>query len=158
MTVTASSGGKDRGATFTVSLATVPAAPNRQAPPAAPGEGRNPGRVLLVEDHADTRMVLRRLLTSFGFAVTEAGSVKEALDVAERQPFDLLVSDIGLPDGSGAQVMRHMKERYKVKGIALSGFGQDDDLRRSREAGFETHLIKPVNLMTLRDVIRKVAS
>jgi CheY-like chemotaxis protein len=156
--VTASSGGKDRGATFTITLGTVPPAPAREAPPAAAEESPKAARVLLVEDHADTRLVLRKLLMSFGFAVTEAGSVKEALDVAGRQRFELLVSDIGLPDGSGAEVMRHMREHYNVKGIALSGFGQDEDLRRSREAGFETHLTKPVNFKTLRDVIEKVAS
>ena len=112
--------------------------------------------MLLVEDHDDTRAVLARLLTSFGCVVTAAGSVKEAVETAERQTFDLLLSDIGLPDGSGTDVMRHMAARSKVKGIALSGFGQDEDLRRSREAGFATHLTKPVNLQTLRDVIKNV--
>ena len=76
------------------------------------------------------------------------GSVGEA---AARQPFDLLVSDI-----SGTDVMRHVAERHGVKGIALSGYGQDEDLRRSRDAGFLTHLTKPVNLQALDDVLRKM--
>ena len=79
------------------------------------------------------------------------------MEAAERQTFDLLLSDIGLPDGSGMDVMRHMAAKFKVAGIALSGFGQDEDLRRSREAGFATHLTKPVNFQTLQSAIRKVA-
>jgi CheY-like chemotaxis protein len=155
--ITVSSGGKDQGATFAVTWPTVsPAA----APPASPASGPacDAARILLVEDHADTRNVLSKLLATFGCVVTEAGSVKEALEISNRHRFDLLVSDIGLPDGSGIDVMRHMRQRQQVKGIALSGFGQDEDLRRSREAGFETHLTKPVNFQTLREVIRRVAS
>jgi CheY-like chemotaxis protein len=110
-------------------------------------------RVLLVEDRADTRLMLNALLGGFGCEVTVAGSGREALARADRQSFDLLLSDIGLPDGSGLDVMRHMQVRQKIRGIALSGFGQDDDLRRSREAWFERHLTKPVNLKTLRDII-----
>jgi CheY-like chemotaxis protein len=66
------------------------------------------------------------------------------------------VSDIGLPDGSGVEVMQHVAERHGVKGIALSGYGQDEDLRRSRDAGFFTHLTKPVSLQALDDVLRQM--
>jgi PAS domain S-box-containing protein len=157
-TVTASSPGRGRGATFTVQLATVPPAQGRKEAAGSPARGEKPlGRILLVEDHADTRQVLARLLRSFGFVVSSAGSVKEALELAEAEQFDLLVSDIGLPDGSGVDVMKALKSRQGTKGIALSGFGQDDDIRRSREAGFETHLTKPVNFQTLQQVILKVA-
>jgi PAS domain S-box-containing protein len=155
--VTASSGGKNKGATFVISLATVAAAPARAAEPAGPHPGKTPVRILLVEDHQDTRNVLARLLTKFGCAVTAAGSVKEALAVSDGREFDLLVSDIGLPDGTGMDVMRHMRKNTQLKGIALSGFGQDEDLRQSREAGFETHLTKPVNFQMLRDVIERLA-
>ena len=85
--------------------------------------------------------------------MTAAGTVREAMEIADRLDFDLLLSDIGLPDGTGLDVMRHVRARKPVRGIALSGFGQDDDLRRSREAGFEQHLTKPVNFQTLRRVI-----
>ena len=118
--------------------------------------GAPPGpacRVLLVEDHEDTRDLLGRLLKSFGCEVTAAGSVGEAVALAGRQQFDLLLSDIGLPDGSGLDVMRQIGKHQKIRGIALSGFGQDDDLRRSREAGFEQHITKPVNLQTLREIV-----
>ena len=154
--ISVASGGKDRGATFILRIDTVPAArqPASSLQPEA-GAGRAL-RVLLVEDHPDTRLVLGKLLSSFGCAVTTAGSVREAIDASDRQAFDLLLSDIGLPDGSGLDVMKHTAARHNLKGIALTGYGQDEDLRRSREAGFVTHLTKPVNLNTLRDAIRKV--
>ena len=101
--------------------------------------------------------MLARLLKAAGCVVSVAASVREALEVVDRESFDLLVSDIGLPDGTGLDVMRHAKSRHNLKGIALSGFGQDEDLIRSSEAGFETHLTKPVNFQMLKDVIRRVA-
>ena len=160
--VTASSEGADKGATFTVELNNVmpvqrptSAGPESHDPPAQ--EMKSAHRILLVEDHVDTRRVLTRLLTSFGFAVSAAGSVREALDLSERERFDVLVSDIGLPDGTGTELMRELKQRQTITGIALSGFGRDEDIRRSADAGFVSHLIKPVNFQTLREVILKVA-
>jgi CheY-like chemotaxis protein len=154
--ITATSDGKDKGATFTLRVETV-------LPEERGGASIMPGsvsekayRVLLVEDHEDTRSVLAKLLTSLGCVVTAAANVKEAVDAAEHGTFDLLLSDIGLPDGSGLDVMRHMAAKFKVTGIALSGFGQDDDLRRSREAGFATHLTKPVTVQALQAVIKKI--
>jgi CheY-like chemotaxis protein/anti-sigma regulatory factor (Ser/Thr protein kinase) len=155
--VSVTSEGAGNGATFTLRVETVtPARPSATALATTPDAQGTAYRVLLVEDHADTRLMLGKLLASFGCVVTAAGSVREAVEAADRQAFDLLLSDIGLPDGSGIDVMRHMAAKSKVTGIALSGFGQDDDLRRSREAGFATHLIKPVNVQTLRETIRKV--
>ena len=100
---------------------------------------------------------MAKLLRTFGCTVTAAGTVRDALALADRESFDLLVSDIGLPDGSGTEVMRKLREAQGIKGIALSGFSQPDDLRRSQEAGFETHLTKPVNFKTLQKVIQNVA-
>ena len=102
-------------------------------------------------------MVMSRLLASFGCRVTAAGTVRDALALAEREKFDLLVSDIGLPDGSGIEVMKRLRALHGTKGIALSGFGQPEDLRRSHEAGFDTHLTKPVNFKTLQELIQRVA-
>ncbi len=154
--ITATSEGEGKGATFTLRVPSMRAV-DRPAPPLVAAGANTAGRysVLLVEDHADTRHVLSRLLTSFGCVVTTAASVKEALEAAQRETFDLLVSDLGLPDGSGIDVMRHLGQRQGVRGIALSGYGQDEDMRRSREAGFETHLTKPVNFQTLYDAIQK---
>jgi PAS domain S-box-containing protein len=162
--VSVASGGKDQGATFIVELATMSSTDEPRPDNVSNvariinGSGPRPIRVLLVEDHADTRAVLARLLKSFGCDVTAVGTVKHAVELSDREPFDLLVSDIGLPDGSGTQVMSHMRARHQVKGIAISGFGQEEDLRRSAEAGFDLHLTKPVNFQTLKDVILKVAS
>ena len=156
--ITASSAGTGRGATFSFRLETVtrPLGAGEQGGGAVREAGAPPGpacRVLLVEDHEDTRDLLGRLLKSFGCEVAAAGSVGEAVALAGRQQFDLLLSDIGLPDGSGLDVMRQIGKHQKIRGIALSGFGQDDDLRRSREAGFEQHITKPVNLQTLREIV-----
>jgi CheY-like chemotaxis protein len=108
-----------------------------------------------VEDHADTRHIMVQLLKGLGCTVITAGSVAEALAAAQEHEFDLLISDIGLPDGSGIQIIRELKQRRQLKGIAVSGNGQDDDMRRSREAGFDMHLTKPINFQMLRQMIRK---
>jgi CheY-like chemotaxis protein len=99
-------------------------------------------RVLLVDDHEDTRFALRRLL--HGHDVRTAGCVSEALEEAALYDFDLLISDIGLPDGSGLELMQQLRARYNMKGIALSGYGMDEDVRRSLDAGFCAHLTKPI--------------
>jgi CheY-like chemotaxis protein len=100
-----------------------------------------------------------RLLADTGCTVVAAGTVAEALDLARGQQFDLIISDIGLPDGSGVDVMRDLRARDggdRVRGVALSGFGQPEDLRRSQEAGFDLHLTKPISFHALRDVLRKL--
>jgi PAS domain S-box-containing protein len=157
--IAAHSAGANLGATLTVTLKTVPASRATSSPPPLMSSATAIScRVLLVEDHEDTRRVLSRLLTTFGCTVFTAGSVAEALKLSDAQDFDLLISDIGLPDGSGADIMRQLKKRGgDIKGVAISGFGQPEDHTRSREAGFNTHLTKPVNFNTLADVIRKMA-
>jgi len=157
-TLTASSPGVGGGSTFKVELKSVQSQTAAATSSTPAGNLLTRCRVLLVEDHVDTRRVMVRLLKSFGCTVTEASSVAEALAAADRADFDVLLSDIGLPDGSGTQIMTELKSRKPIKGIAVSGYGQDMDLERSREAGFEMHLIKPVNLQTLRDSIRRVTA
>ena len=112
--------------------------------------------MLLVEDHADTARLLAKLLTRQGFRVRTAHTVAAALDLAAAEPFDIVVSDIGLPDASGYELMAQLRDRYGAKGIALSGFGMEEDIRQSREAGFAEHLTKPVNLDQLHDAIKRV--
>ena len=82
-----------------------------------------------------------------------AGTVREALDLSERERFDLLVSDIGLPDGSGIDLMRRLRAQYDLKGIALSGYGMEEDVQKSRDAGFVEHLTKPINMHSLQRAI-----
>jgi PAS domain S-box-containing protein len=177
----AESEGPGRGATFTLRLpvadiTNVPPVPAEQAPTneqtTAPSGDSTPLRILLVEDHEDTARVMSRLLRTYHYDVTTAGDVTSALRIAASEPFDLVISDLGLPDGSGLDLMRHLLEQHgrtpsdagdessdaagAIKGIALSGYGMEADRQRSREAGFAEHLTKPVDLQRLQDVIRNV--
>jgi CheY-like chemotaxis protein len=160
-TLTAFSAGKGKGTTMTIEVSALPVLPD--APPPEKGEPApasiNPVTVLLVEDHADTMRCMRRLIKFQGHRVLEATTVAQAIDQIVREPIDLLVSDIGLPDGSGLDVMQSLKVRQPhAKGIALSGFGLEEDMRRSRDAGFVDHIVKPVNLQRLEKAIRSAVS
>ncbi len=154
--VRAHSRGRGWGSTFTIAL------PARPAPPAATPithtqklrlSGILPRRVLLVDDHLDTRITLEKLLTRAGYEVTPASSVADALEKAGAAPFDILVSDLGLPDGHGTDLMRAVREQYHLPGIAFSGFGMEEDVRKSLEAGFSTHLTKPVDFKRLKEAM-----
>ena len=114
-------------------------------------------RMLLVEDHADTARILSRQLSKAGVTVLQASDVNSAIRLAEREPLDLLVSDLGLPDGTGYDIMRCMHSVHGIPGIAMSGYGMEEDMRRSREAGFAEHLVKPIDLRELIAAIRRVA-
>ena len=111
-------------------------------------------RILVVEDHTDTASALSRLLSLAGYQVNTANGVRAALALCRADDFDLVISDIGLPDGTGYDLMRSL--RHRMKGIAISGYGMEDDLERSRDAGFIEHLTKPVSLDKLHTVIRQV--
>ena len=114
-------------------------------------------RLLLVEDHSVTAQLTKMVLTAEGHRVETAGDVATALQLAEQMSFDLMVSDLGLPDGSGYDLMRKLGERgHRFPGIALSGYGMDDDLRRSCEAGFATHLTKPASPKAIAEAIASV--
>jgi PAS domain S-box-containing protein len=165
--LSASSAGRDQGAAFTLKMNVVAAPPStsrrsvRAADPLGAGNlataerPRQALRILLVDDHRDTLRTLKILLTRLGYGVVTAESMSEALREVEAEHFDLLVSDIGLPDGSGLDLMKQIRKRQGIDGIALSGFGMEDDLRKSREAGFVDHLIKPVNLDRLQAAIQR---
>ncbi len=113
-------------------------------------------RVLLVEDHPDTARVLGKLLRGSGYAVATADTAASALRLAVAEPFDVVVSDIGLPDATGYELMAQIRDLHGMKGIALSGYGMEDDLRKGREAGFVDHVVKPVNFAQLDAVIQRV--
>jgi PAS domain S-box-containing protein len=123
---------------------------------AAVAAKRERRRILLVEDHEDTAMIMSSVLRHQGHVVRRAASVAGALQAAQAEPFDLVISDIGLPDGSGLDLMRQLRLRQPVRGIALSGFGMEDDVRRSRDAGFDEHLTKPVSLEVLESTLKRV--
>ncbi len=149
----AESSGAGQGATFSISLGTVDA-PAATTPAAArlPAQ-RGTLRLLIVEDHETTRTVLSRLLSRDGHTVTTAGTVHEALLAFDAARFDLVISDLGLPDGSGLDLMRELQRQRPVPGIALSGYGMEEDLRQTKAAGFFAHLVKPVNMGQLRQLL-----
>ena len=160
--ISAQSGGVNLGATFIVEFPEATFPPSglaTTAPPSASGisaSGRaalRPLRLLLVEDHLPTLQVLSSLLTRQGHHVVAVGTIAEALAAANAQAFNLVISDLGLPDGTGNQLMEKLRFVHGLKGIALSGYGMDEDLKRSREAGFVTHLVKPVQMEELRRAI-----
>ncbi|XHR27029.1 MAG: PAS domain S-box protein [Chthoniobacteraceae bacterium] len=154
-TLAAASEGRSHGALFTVDLETIEPGPKLAAePPRAQPEAGPARRILLVEDHEDTARILSRLLRQWGYTVATAGSVATALERAKQAQFDLLVSDLGLPDGSGLEIARHLRGR--VRAVALSGYGTDEDIRASLEAGFSEHLTKPVSIQTLRAAVNKL--
>lgn len=113
-------------------------------------------RLLLVEDHLDTAELLADLLERRGHDVTIAASVGDALRLVETEPFDLVVSDVGLPDATGYDLMRALRATTTIKGIAMSGWGRAEDIARSREAGFSEHLTKPILLQALEQAIQRV--
>ena len=112
--------------------------------------------ILVVEDHRDTLRSMKLLLTRLGYQVLTAENMTDALRVAAEEKFDILLSDIGLPDGSGLELVRRIRQTRKVPALALSGFGMDEDLQRSRDAGFSDHLTKPVSLDRLQSAIAEL--
>lgn len=157
--IEAHSAGRDKGTTFCVWLPlTAPAARSEVRPPAAaPKRAVCPLHILLVEDHDITAKLMRMVLSADGHTVESAGDVATVLELAGQQAFDLLLSDLGLPDGSGHDLMRQLRARgHKFPGIALSGYGQEDDIRRSREAGFSAHLTKPASREAVLETVASV--
>ncbi len=150
--------GEDKGATFTLDFpihetVAAPAVAQEQSAsgPSSPGAAR----ILLVEDHSDTRQTLARLLRRIGHEVITAENVSTALSEAERTSVELLLSDLGLPDGTGHDIMKALRSR-QVRGIAISGFGTEQDIEKCLDSGFSTHLAKPVDFGKLRTAIDEV--
>jgi PAS domain S-box-containing protein len=157
-TLSVESGGRDQGSLFRITLPTaaVPSSPaSAHAGPSESSAQRHhpPAKILLVEDHEDTARQLERLLNRSGHEVVTAASLADARKRAQEANFDLVLSDLGLPDGTGYDLMRELSERYSIPGIALSGYGMEDDVRASLEAGFLKHLTKPVSWAELRAAI-----
>ena len=158
--IEAQSEGKGRGAKFTVMLGVMET--SMLEGPVFFLESEPPRmkhvQILFVEDHEDTARVLGRILRNAGFDLSHAGTVAEARALAGTRRFDLLISDLGLPDGSGLDLMKALREAQGMKGIALSGFGTDDDVAASQAAGFSAHLTKPVDWERLRAEIEKLTT
>ncbi len=160
-TIEASSPGLGQGSTFTLWLPVISSwkqSPRTSSNSPNRVDGHRQLEILLVEDHDDTSRVLSRLLEGLGHRVRVADSVASAV-VAAKQPFDLLLSDIGLPDGSGIDLIQQLRKNGDLNGpaVALTGFGMEEDLAKSHEAGFTEHLTKPINFQRLQMVVQKIA-
>ena len=157
------SAGKDKGATFSITLGTVPApaksgkdgAGDKEAPGQVekPPLDRTQHRLLVVDDHEDTCTGMKMMLERRGYKITVAHSAEQAMEKARGKDFDLLISDIGLPDRSGYELMRELRNSKGLRGIALSGFGMEHDVKKAQAAGFSEHLTKPINFERLEEAI-----
>jgi CheY-like chemotaxis protein len=112
-----------------------------------------PRRILIVEDHALTRSVMARLVRAQGFTVVTAGTLAEARQHGEDGDIGFLISDLGLADGSGWELMGEFHQRWGIKGVAISGFGMECDIEQSRTAGFLLHLTKPIDNLALNRIL-----
>jgi PAS domain S-box-containing protein len=155
--VRAESAGEGQGSEFVVSLPMVPA-----LRPASPGVGsgavaaRNTHRVLVVDDNVDACESIAMILETFGYATRCLYDGPSVLPAAQQWPPDAIVLDIGLPGMSGLEVAAQLRQHppfARIPLIALTGYGQDDDRRRSREAGFDLHLTKPVEPAKLLELL-----
>jgi CheY-like chemotaxis protein len=120
----------------------------------------NPGkslRILVVEDHGETLQALSRLLSHFGHEISLAEGAERALEIIASKEFDVVLSDIVLPDGTGYDVISEAKRKQPVKAVALTGFGATEDIQRGKEAGFDFHLTKPIDFHELRTVLAQIA-
>ncbi|HEY4415843.1 MAG TPA: response regulator [Verrucomicrobiae bacterium] len=161
----AKSDGRGQGATFIIELPLSPTEEKPNHPTVAVSEPKNAAsaaakikssrRILLVEDHEATRTALTYLLTRQQCQVSVAASVAEARQLAQRESFDIVLSDIGLPDGDGYTLMAELHAKYGLKGIALTGYGMEQDVARSHSAGFFVHLTKPIRMESLKKILHE---
>lgn len=159
-TITAHSAGRGKGSEFLVRLPVVaaPEAPHRTGPAPQEAKAVRSMRILLVEDHAATAEMLARVLRAAGHSVMTANSMAAAIEAADSTPLDLLISDLGLPDGSGTDLLEKLRRARKIQAIAISGYGMQDDVDRSARAGFAAHLVKPITRELLLSEIDRLAA
>jgi CheY-like chemotaxis protein len=160
--IVAESAGLNQGAVFTIELPLankfitrpqIENGPSMKNPAEPLKEASDSMSILLVEDHEITRTVLTHLLTRRNYKVVAVDTAAKARETASQNKFDLLISDIGLPDGNGNDLMNELREKYGIKGIALTGYGMEEDITRGKAAGFVTHLIKPVKIQSLESAL-----
>jgi two-component system, chemotaxis family, CheB/CheR fusion protein len=113
-------------------------------------------RILIVDDHTDSALLLARMLKMDGHTVHTASTMTAAKNLCGTEEFDLLISDIGLPDGSGCDLMKFLAERYGMRGIALTGRDEPEDIAASEQAGFDIHLVKPISLPDMSAAIARI--
>jgi PAS domain S-box-containing protein len=149
----AESPGLGCGSTFTVTFPTADVAAKPTEPSELSASAREKLKLLLVEDHVETAQALCRLLEHRGYKIETAPTVATGLEAIERDQFDLIVCDLGLPDGTGFDLIEKIRKNRNTPAIALTGFGMEEDVERAMRAGFNAHLTKPVNLQKLEATI-----
>ena len=161
--LTATSAGENRGATLTIEFMTISSpcsnivtndGPRTSLKDAFGAQGLS---ILLIDDNRDTLNYVASLLQQRGHQVNPAYNFRNARKLAEANTYDLVISDIELPDGSGLDLMRELTITRPTPGIALSGFGTADDVAMSLQAGFVEHLTKPIDFRRLEEAIGRVA-
>src|SRR5438094_5431933 len=158
-TITAQSAGRNKGATFMLVFPTCEKTEAQIAPAALPRlPERHPMRILLVVDYDAQNRSLTNLLRRRGYHVRSALSFQSAVNLSAKEQFDVLISDLALPDGNGIDLMQKLHSTQPLLGIALTGFGMEDDIRKSYEAGFKHHLVKPIDLNKLDSLIQEGAA
>jgi CheY-like chemotaxis protein len=159
-TIVARSEGLDKGAEFIIDLplSADAAIPVESAKPALPVEGEVAARILLIDDHADTLSTLSRLLSKKGHTVVGAGSGEAARREFAAGQFDVIVSDLGLPDCSGLELMTEFRAQRSTPAIALSGYGMESDVRNCAAAGFNDHLTKPIDFGQLLQTVQRLVA
>ncbi len=109
--------------------------------------------ILIVEDHAQTASIMVRLVEARGFRALSARSLVEARRHAEQADIGFLISDLGLPDGDGGELMKELHARHGIKGVAITGYGMEADVAHAKKAGFALHLTKPIQISDLEKVL-----
>lgn len=156
-TIRAESRGRNLGATFAIEFPYLERAedelPASLKSAAEPQAAKRSLSILLVEDDEPTQQALLRLLTDRHHKVIAVSSLTEARNIPGKEKFDVVLSDVGLPDGNGYTLMAELREKFGLKGIALTGYGMEKDIENAKKAGFATHLIKPVNIKSLEKAL-----
>lgn len=152
--------GQYKGAKFTLTLPLLAGQEKKQASGKSKGAAiltHTPLRVLLVEDHADTRRAMERILRKYDCEVVSSANAHAAIKAAADHAFELVISDVGLPDSSGLELMAQLHKKHGLVGVAVSGYGMEEDITASRDAGFIEHLTKPVTAEALKSMLTRVA-
>lgn len=157
--ISAASAGHGTGSTFLITLPKAfrpaPAEPATASTEISPSKLRAL-KVLVIEDHEDTAIVMARMLEDMGHNIVPASSVASAVDILTREKVDLIISDIGLPDGNGVSLIHAVRTFCDAPAIALTGYGMREDVERCLNAGFNKHVTKPVTFEVLQQIIAEV--
>ncbi len=159
--ITATSGGRGKGTEMIVSLPLLTELPAVAAPAAAAAAPQTGRSVLVVDDNVDAATSLASLLELSGHRSSVAHEGIAALQIAQRDPPDVVLLDLGLPGMNGYEIARRLREMprlAKTRLVAMTGYGREDDKRATREAGFDAHLVKPVEIDVLLETIERQAA